>query len=137
MAQERPPEGTGRTGAIDIQVGYGQFYVRIRIGDPLLAAGIILAGVATVATLYRRYPESVGTAVRNALAGLEANVLSMRPGSVLVYLSFRTKERLLAFIDAYVTGTVKEKFQEEFSKIGFKGELEVIVTVYDNASQMR
>ena len=56
---------------------------------------------------------------------------------ILVNLCFHTKERFLAFMDAFVTGTVNQRFQEEFSKIDFKDELQVTVTVNDNASQMR
>jgi len=40
-------------------------------------------------------------------------------------------------MDAFATGTLKQRLQEEFSKIGFKAELQVTVTVYDNVSQIR
>lgn len=144
MAEGPPPpppppvEAAGRRPALDFETGYGArgFYVRIKIDSPYLAAGIVGAGVATLGAFYLANPEGVETAVRNALAGLADRVL-VRPGSVLVDLVCYTKERFLAFMDAFATGTVKQRFQEEFSKIGFKDELEMTVTVYDNASWLR
>ena len=139
MAEERPAEAAGRRPAVELEAGFepGRIYLNVKIDRPWLAIGMVSAGVATLATLHYINPEGVKTAVRLALAGLVENVLSIRPSSVLVDLCFNTKERFLAFMDAFVTGTVKRRLQDEFSKIGFKDELQVTVTVYDNASQMR
>ena len=139
MAEERSAEAAGHRPAVELEAGCepGRIYINVKIDGTLLAAGLMGAGIVTLATLYYRNPAGVETAVRNAVAGLADKVLSMRRSSVLVNLCFNTKERFLAFMDAFVTGTVKQRFQDEFSKIGFKDELRVTVTVYDNVSQMR
>jgi len=132
MAEGPPAEAAGRRPAVDIQAGFGEFFVRIRIDNPWLAAGVI----GTVAVLYYRDPEGVRNAVSNALTGFAGEVVNVMRGSVLVDVCFRTRERFLAFMDAVATGAVKQKFQEEFSKLGLKAELELTVTVYESASQM-
>ena len=80
--------------------------------------------------------ESVRAAVSIALAGLTDRVLSIRPSSILVEFVCNTKESYDAFMEAYKTGTVKQRLQDEFSKIGFKDELEVTIED-DNAPQAR
>lgn len=140
MAEERPVEAAGPRPALELEAGYEagrRIYVKVKIDRPWLAVGMVSAGVATLATWYHINPAGVEAAVRLALAGLVDGIVSIRPSSVLVNLCFHTKERFLAFMDAFVTGTVNQRFQEEFSKIGFKDELQVTVTVNDNASQMR
>ena len=72
-----------------------------------------------------------------ALQGVVDRILNIRPASVLVEFVCETKERFLAFMDAFATGTVKQRLQEEFSKIGFEDKLEVTVTVHDIESEMR
>jgi len=131
MALERP---AGRRPLLDLELGYGQFYVKMKIDNPYLVAGMVGVGVATLGALYLADPELVGAVVRRALEGLADRVLAILPSSVLVDLCFYTKEKFLAFIDAFATGTVKQRLEEEFSKIGFKDALEVTVTLYDNAS---
>jgi len=140
MAAERPAEAAEGRPALELEAG-GEIererihaFVRVKIDSPWLAAGMVGLGIATLATLHWG---SVENAVKLALAGLADRVLSIRPSSVLVDVWFNTKEKFLEFMDALVTGTVKQRFQDEFAKIGFKGELQVAVTVYDNASQMR
>ena len=137
MAEERPVEAAGPRPALELEAGYEiqrRIYVNVKIDSPWLAVGMLGVGAAA---WYYINPDGVKAAVRLALAGLVDKVLSIRPSSVLVDLCFHTKEKFLSFMDAFVTGTIKQRFQEEFSKIGFKDELQVTVTVYDNASQMR
>jgi len=139
MAEGPLPGAAGLRPALELEAGYeaGRIYVNVKIDRPWLAAGMVGAGIATLATLYYRNPVAVDTAVRSALAGLADRVLAIRSSSVLVDICFHTKQRFLAFVDAFVTGRVKQRFQEEFSKIGFKDKLEVTVTVYDMESEMR
>ena len=139
MAEGRPAEAPGPRPAVELEAGYeaGRIYVRVRIDRAWLAVGMVGAGIATLATLHHINPAGVKAAVRLALAGVVDKILSIRPSSVLVDLCFHTKERFVAFMDAFVTGTLHQRFQEEFSKIGFNDELQVTITVYDNASQMR
>ena len=139
MAEERPAEAAGPRPAVELEAGYeaGRIYVRVKIDRAWLAVGMVGAGIATLATWHYINPAGVEAAVRVALAGLADRVLSIRPSSVLVDLCFYTKENFLAFMDAFVAGTIHQRFQEEFSKIGLTDKLQVTVTVYDNASQMR
>ena len=138
MAQPEPPaEAAGHLPALDVQAGYGAFHIRIKIDNPWLAAGFLGAGILTLRAFYNANHESVQTAVRIALAGLADRVLNIRPSSVLVEFVCYTKEKFLAFMEALATGTVKQRLQKEFSKIGFKDKLEVTVIVYDIESEMR
>ena len=139
MAEERRVQAAGPRPAVELEAGLEarRIYVNVKIDSPWLAVGMVSAGIATLATWHYINPAGVKAAVRLALAGLVDRVLSIRPSSVLVDLCFHTKERFLAFMDAVATGTLNRRFQEEFSKIGFKDELQVTVTVYDNASLMR
>ncbi|XP_020620061.1 uncharacterized protein LOC110057805 [Orbicella faveolata] len=137
MAEEPPAEAAGHAPALDVQAGFGMFHIRIKIDNPWLAAGFLGAGILTLRAFYNSNPEPVETAVRTALAGLADRVLNIRPASILVEFVCYTKDTLLAFMDAFATGRVKQRLQEEFFKIGFKDKLEVTVTVYDIESEMR
>ena len=83
------------------------------------------AGLLTLRDFYRANPSEVTFAVKTALATWAAHVLSIRPSSILVEFVCNTEERYEAFKSALAAGTVKQRLQEEFSKIGFEGELEV------------
>ena len=137
MAEEPPAEVAGHLPAFDFQAGAGIFHMKLRIDSPWLAAGFLGAGVLTLRAFYNSNREAVETAVRIALQGLADRVLNIRPSSVLVEFVCDTKERFLAFMNAFATGAVKQKLQEEFSKIGFEDKLEVTVTVHDIESEMR
>ena len=137
MAEEPPAEGAGHSPALVFQAGYGPFHISIKIDNPWLAAGLFGGGTLTIGVIYILNREHVDTAIKIALAGLADSVLNVKSSSVLVEFVCYTKGRFLAFMDAFVTGTVNQRFQEEFSKIDFKDELQVTVTVNDNASQMR
>ena len=139
MAEPEPPaEAAGHLPAFDFQAGAGIFHIRLRIDSPWLAAGFLGAGILTLRAFYNANHESVETAVRIALAGLADRVLNIRLSSVLVEFVCHTKEKFLAFMEAFATGTVKQRLQKEFSKIGFKDKLEVTVTLYDiESAEMR
>ena len=139
MAEPEPPaEAAGHLPALDVQAGYGAFHIRIKIDNPWLAAGFLGASFLTLRSFYNSNPEAVETAVTTALEGLVDRILNIRPNSVLVELVCDTKERYLAFMDAFTTGTVKQRLQDEFSKIGFVDKLEVTVTLYDiESAEMR
>ena len=136
MAEGRPAEAAGNRPALVVKAGVGTFHISIQIDNHLLAAAFLGAGFLTLRAFYNANQEAVTTAVGTALAGLADNVLSIRPSSILVEFVCYTEERYQAFMDAFTTGTVKRRLQEEFSKIGFKGELQVTI-VYDNAPRIR
>ena len=131
MAEEGPAQA-----ALDIQAGIGPFHIKIKIDNHWLAAAFLGASFLTLRAFYNENQESVRAAVSIALAGLTDKVLSIRPSSLLVEFVCNTKESYDAFMEAYETGTVKQRLQDEFSKIGFKDELQVTIED-DNAPQTR
>lgn len=137
MAEEPPTEGAGHNPALVFQAGYGPFHISIKIDNPWLAAGFLSAGILTLGAFYKLNRESVEAAVRVALADLPGRILNITPSSILVKFVCDTEEKILAFMKAFATGKVKQRLQEEFSKIGFKDKLEVTVTVDDIGSEMR
>lgn len=136
MAEERSAEATGNRPALDFQAGLGPFNIRIQIDNHLLAAAFLGAGFVALRDFYNANQGAVTTAVRTALAGLADNVLSIRPSSILVEFVCYTEERYQAFMNAFATGTVKQRLQEEFSKIGFNDQLQVTIVCDDNAPQI-
>ena len=136
MAEENPAEAAGNRPALDVQAGIGAFHIRIQIDNHWLAAAALGAGFLTLRAFYNANQESVNAAVSIALAGLTDEILSIRPSSILVEFICNTKESYDAFMEAYKTGTVKQRLQDEFSKIGFKDELQVTIED-DNAPQTR
>ena len=132
MAEEPP---AGHLPAFDFEVG--AYYMRLRINNPWLAAGVLGAGTLALGAFYISNREYVDNAVKIALAGLVDRILKIRKSSVLVEFVCYTKERFLAFMDAFAVGIVKQRLQEELSKIGYKDELEVTITVKDPESVMR
>lgn len=133
MAESRP--------ALDIDVGYGLFRLKVKIESSLLAAGIMGAGLLTLGAFYLANPELVEFVVRSVCTRFADRIPAITPSSILVELCFHTKERFLAFMEAFEAKIVKQRLQEELSKIGFKDELEVTIVnekeVYDNASRIR
>ena len=123
MAEEPPAEAAGHRPAFEFQAGYEAFHISIKIDSPWLAAGAIL----TLGALYNSNRESVENAVRMAFAGLADGVLNFRPSSILVELVCYGTEKFLAFKEAFATGTVKQRLQEELFKVGFKDKLEVTI----------
>lgn len=132
MAEELP---AGHLPAFDFEVG--EYYMRLRINNPWLAAGLFGGGTLAIGVIYILNREHVDTAIKIALKGLADRVLNVRSSSVLVEFVCDTKGRFLAFMDAFATGIVKQKLQEELSKIGYEDELEVTITVEDPESGMR
>ena len=140
MAEERSAEaleGRADTAALDFQAGIGTFHIKIKIRNDLVVAGMTGVGLLTVGAFYIANPGAVAFAVETALATWMYYVLSIRPSSILVEFVCKTKERYEAFKSALAAGTVKQRLQEEFSKIGFEGDLEVTIVADDNAPQPR
>lgn len=122
---------------MEIQAGIGSFHITIKIKSNLVAAGMLGAGLLTLRAFYNANPREVTSAVKTALATWAAYVLSIRPSSILVEFVCNTGKRYEAFMSALAAGTVKQRLQEEFSKIGFKGELDVTIVKDDNTRQPR
>ena len=81
-------------------------------------------------------------AVKYALESQDRKVNDMQPTeSVLVQLCCYTKESFLSFMDDFESGKVKQRLEDEFEKVGYKGELEVTILnendVYRELDQIR
>ena len=147
MEEGRPPEAAGHRPALEFEAGRQarRYYVNVKIYSSGLALGMVgagvAAGVATLGALYIAKPEATKAAVKSLFTIFAAEVLGFKGGSILVELCFHTKESFLAFMDAFEAKTVKQRLQEELSKIGFKGELEVTIVndkeVYDTLNMIR
>lgn len=82
------------------------------------------------------------TAVKEALEASGRQVVGVRPSeSVLVELHCCTKESFVSLMDDFESGKVKRRLEEEFEKVGYKGELEVTIIngsdVYRALDQIR
>lgn len=82
------------------------------------------------------------TAVKEALEASGRQVVGVRPSeSVLVELHCYTKESFVSLMDDFESGKVKRRLEEEFEKVGYKGELEVTIIsgsdVYRALDQIR
>ena len=127
MEEEHPAEAAGRRPAVEIEV----CRVKVKIDSPLVAIGMVATGVAvgaaTIGAFYHAYPQETEDALKRLFRLFLSEVLGIREGSIVVELSFHSKESFLAFMTAFEAKTVKHRLQEELSKIGFKGELEVTI----------
>ena len=121
------------------------FSVSLRIDNPILA-GIAVTAAVTLGVFYLKNKQSVENAVRNALEensenGTDPEVRNIEEGSIIVELYCHTVRSLLKFVDDFETKKVKYRLEEEFTKIGLKGELPVIITneeeVYKKVQEIR
>lgn len=81
-------------------------------------------------------------ALRGGLEAPGRQVVDVRPSrSVLVELHCYTKESFVSLMDDFESGNVKQRLEEEFEKVGYKGELEVAIVnesdVYSALDQIR
>lgn len=137
MEEGRPADGSGHRPAVELEAGRqaaGRYYVKVKISSTrvavAMAAASVAASVATLGAFYFAYPEETEAALRRLFSFFAGEVLGFGNGSVLVELCLHTKESFLAFMNAFEAKAVKQRLQEELSKIGFKGELEVTIVNY-------
>ena len=127
MEEKHPAEAAGHRPVVEIEV----CKVKVKIYSPLVACGMVATGVAvtavTIGAFYYAYPKKTEAVLKKLLRLFLAEVLGIREGSIVVELSFHSKESFLAFMTAFEAKTVKRRLQEELSKIGFEGELEVTI----------
>ena len=112
----------------------GIFNFSLRIEDKWLARGIAVgAFTCTLAALYLRHRENTERAVRNGLEGTavdgrpDPEVREIGPGSLLVKLQCHTPRSFLQFVSDYESQKVKQRLEEELSKIGFTEELSITI----------
>lgn len=131
---ERPAEGP----ALSV-TGSG-----LTINDPWTARigfGMFSLGAGAVLVYFlAKNPETVRNAIDLALQSY-ASVLNVRPGSIHVELSFKSKDNFLRFIDDFEQGKVKQKLEKELNKIGFKDDFKVTLNdkedVYKTVGELR
>ena len=148
-SREAPParqgEEAGPRPAIDLTASAGtptfSFSFSLKIADRALVLGLVGIGSVALGTFLYRNPELVTGAVRVALEGLGLQVGDIAPGSIIVELHCNTKESFLSFVEDFETNKVKQKLEEEFFNVGFKGEFEVTITnikeVHEKLDQIR
>ena len=136
MEEERPAEAAGTSPVFELEA----CRVNVKIDSPLVAHTSVAVGVETVGVFYDAHPEETEATLRSLFTHFNAEVLGFADDSI-VELSFHLKEDFLAFMDAFEATTVKQRLQEELSKIGFKGVLEVTIVndqdVYDTWNRIR
>ena len=98
--------------------------------------------VGALTLLLNKSLNLVEIAIRKVLEGPGCQVEQITPYcSILVELCCNTKESFLSFIEDFETRKVEQRLQEEFTKIGYEGELKVIITndkeVYEKLDQLR
>ena len=96
--------------------------IRLTISRPAVLAGVAAAG------LYVFYSndstrERITSTLRNIFEGfvgrrIDPEILRIFEGSLRVILRCYSLQSFLQFLDDYETGRVKERLNEEFSKIG-------------------
>lgn len=131
---ERPAEGPALSVTGSGLTINDPWTARIGFGVFSLGAGIGLAYILA------KNPETVRNAIDLALQSY-ASVLNVRPGSIHVELSFKSKDNFLRFINDFEQGKVKEKLEKELNKIGFKDDFKVTLNdkedVYKTVGELR
>ena len=131
MEEERPAKAAGPLPVFEVEV----CRVSVNIDSPLVAHTSVDVGVVTVSVFYDAHPEETEATLKRIFTLFHAKVMGFGDGSIVVELSFHSNEDFLAFMNAFEAENVKQKLQEELSKIGFKDELEVTVVnckeIYD------
>ena len=148
-SREAPParegEETGPRPAIDLTASAStptfSFSFSLKIADRALVLGVAGLGGVALATFLYRNPELVTGAVRGALEGPGLQVGNNAPGTIIVELQCNNEESFLSFVEDFETNKVKQRLEEEFFNVGFKGEFEVTITnikeVHEKLDQIR
>ncbi|KAM7441078.1 hypothetical protein ABFA07_009804 [Porites harrisoni] len=138
-APERNKEEAKRTFEADMTFSDGSRHWDVS----LRVAGNSWTDDTAWAQQYNKAVEELGrNAVTVVLESSGRQVINMRPiKSVLVELRCYTKESFLSFMADLESGKVKRRLEEEFAKVGYKGELEVTIInekdVYRALDQIR
>lgn len=134
--------------ALDFAFSYSltDFSCSLKIENTILA-GIIAVGSLSLGTYYLVNKLSSERAIRNALearnqAGdVDPQVRNIEQGSVLVDLRCYSEKRFLEFVKDFEAGKVRNRLAEEFTKIGFEGNLQVTIRnadeVYGKVKEIR
>lgn len=122
--------------ALDMTLSTPFFSISLKVENPILA-GIISVGALSLGAFYLANKRSAERAVRNALevrnkAGVvDPQVRNSEQGSLLVDLHCHSEQRFLEFVKDFEDEKVKHRLEEEFAKIGFRGNLLVTIRNVD------
>ncbi len=117
----------------------GGFSISLRI-DNVVLAGIATVGALSLGAFYVANRFRVENAIRNGLenrneAGMvDPEVRNIEEGSIVVELHFHSEKSFLQFMEDFGARKVKNKLEEEFTKIGFQRTLKVTII---NADEVR
>jgi len=112
------------------------FSVTIKIDNAILA-GLVSVGALSLGAYYLANRQPVENAVRNGLeirneAGMvDPEVRNIEEGSILVELYCHSEHSFIQFVEDFETKKVKYRLEEEFTKIGFQGQLRVTIEKED------
>jgi len=130
----------GAKAAMDLSLSGAGFSVSLKI-DNVWLAGAVSIGALSLGAFYLACKGPAENAIKRALErkifGIEdPEVTNITDGhSILVELHCRTETSLLLFLEDIETKTVKFKLEEEFKKIDFKEELDVIIRNAGNVNE--
>ena len=113
--------------SVSASTAFFSFSFSIKIADRLLAAGALVGAGVALGAFYYSNPELVTGAVSRALEGPGLQVANIAPGSIIVELLCNMKDSFFSFLEDFESKKVKQRLEEEFKKIGYKGELEVTI----------
>ena len=134
--------------ALDLSVSASStgFSVSLKIDNAILA-GIATVGALSLGAYYLANRRPVERAIRNGLenrneAGVvDPEVRNVEEGSILVELVCHSEKSFLQFVEDFEAKKVKQKLEEEFTKIGFKEKLNVTIRneeeVYQKVEEIR
>ena len=122
------------------------FSVSLKIDNTILA-GVTVLGAGALTAYYLAHRRPSENAIRNGLeernetGEADPQVRSIETGSVIVELYCHTEHSLLQFVEDFEAKKVKRRLKEEFTKIGFHQDLDVIIInakeVYKKVHEIR
>ena len=126
--------------AVDFVLSTSTISISLRIESPVLA-GIISVGTLALGAYYLANRQSSERAIRNALeprneAGVvDPQVRNIEQGSVLVDLHCHSEKSFREFVTDFEAKKVRNRLEEEFTKIGFQGVLQVTIRNIDEVKR--
>ena len=126
--------------AVDFALSTPTYSISLKIENPVLA-GILGVGTLALGAYYLANKQSLERAIRNALearndAGVvDPEVRNIEHGSVLVDLHCHSEKSFLEFVEDFEAKKVRNRLEEEFTKIGFQGVLQVTIRNIDEVKR--
>ena len=119
--------------AVDFVLSTSTFSISLKIESPVLA-GIISVGTLALGAYYLANRQSSERAIRNALeARNEAGVVDPQVRNIEQDLHCHSGKSFREFVNDFEAKKVRNRLEEEFSKIGFQGVLQVTIRNIDEA----